>query len=405
MNDKIIVLDEAFAQDPEALYRRLRTESPVCEVELTGGARGWLVTRYADVVALLKDPRVANDPMKALPHYSPDRVRPYFSPALTSMLQQDAPEHTRLRKLVVQAFTSRAVQRMQPVIEAIADELLDDIDRRGTAAPVDLMANYAEPLPIRVIGELLGMPREYAQFFRAAVGPLVANTPDEVKTTAAQQIFGILNDLIEQKARQLGEDLLSALIGASIDGDVLTHDELVAMCFLLIAAGYETTVNLIGNGTLALLKNPAQLAKVRTDPGLIPNAVEEMLRFDGPVNIATLRFTTADINVDGVVIPAYEQVCISLLSANRDLARFPDADLFDIERNARGHVAFGPGVHSCVGAPLARMEGATAIGRLIDRYENLALDDAAALEYHNATLRGLKSLPVWLGHESGTSTA
>jgi cytochrome P450 len=176
-----IVLDEVFAQDPEAFYRRLRTESPVCEVELIGGARGWLVTRYTDVVALLKDPRVTKDSAKALTHYSADRVRPYVSPVLRNMLNCDPPEHTRLRKLVVKAFTSPAVQRMQPVVEAIADELLDDIDCRDTAAPVDLMADYAEPLPIQVIGELLGMPLEYAQPFRSAVGPFLANTTDEVK--------------------------------------------------------------------------------------------------------------------------------------------------------------------------------------------------------------------------------
>jgi cytochrome P450 len=401
-----IILDEVFAQDPEALYRRMRTESPVCEVELTGGERGWLVTRYADVIALLKDPRVTNDPTKVLPYYPPDRVKPYFSPELRTMLEQDPPAHARLRKLVVKAFTARAVQRMQPIIETIADELLDAIDLRAAAGPVDLIANYAEPLPIRVIGELMGLPPRYAPAFQSAVRPFSMITTDDVKATAAQQTLGILNELIEQKTHQPGEDLLSALINASVDGDELTRDELLAMCFLLIAAGYETTVKLIGNGTLALLRNPAQMEKLRTDPALIPNAVEEMLRFDGPVNIATLRLTTAAIDVDGVVIPAHEQVLISLLSANRDDARFPDADRFDIARDTRGHTAFGHGIHFCIGAPLARMEGATAIGRLINRYEHITLDDTEALRYLDSALNhGLESLPVWLRHGNGTPTA
>jgi cytochrome P450 len=398
-----IILEDVFAQDPEALYRRLRTEAPVCEVELVGGARGWLVTRYADAVALLKDPRVTKDQAKALAQYSADRVRPYSSPLMRDMLGVDPPDHTRLRRLVMQAFTSRAVERMQPIIEAIADELLDDIDCRDVDVPVDLMADYAQPLPIQVIGELLGMPMEYAATFRAAAPPLLSNATHEEKAAADQQIVDILNAIIEQKARQPGEDLLSALISASVEGSKLTHDELLAMCFLLIAAGYETTVNLIGNGMLALLTNPSQLATVRAQPALLADTVEEILRFDGPVNVATLRFTTTEIEVDGVVIPPNQQVLVSLLSANRDEARFPGADRFDIGRGTRGHIAFGHGIHHCLGAPLARMEGVTAIGRLIERYEDITLDDTQTLSYHNSTLfRGLKSLPVWLPRPATT---
>ncbi|MBU8812042.1 cytochrome P450 [Mycolicibacterium goodii] len=393
-----IILDEQFTQDPEELYRKLRSTAPVCEVELVGGVRGWLVTRYADAMALLKDPRVIKDHAKALPRLPQDQARPYSSPLLhRHMLNLDPPEHTRLRRFVVQAFTPRAVARMQPIIDAIADELLDDIDLRSADASVDLIAHYAEPLPIQVIGELLGVAMEYARPFRAAVTPLLTSTTHDEKADAEQTTVEILNDLIEQKTRAPGEDLLSAMIQASVDGGGLTHNELVSMCFLLIVAGYETTVNLIGNGTLALLNNPPQLDKVRADPELTANTIEEILRFDGPVNIATMRFTAADVDVDGVVIPANETVLISLLSANRDQARFDDADHFDVERNTRGHIAFGHGIHYCLGAPLARMEGITAIGRLIQRYDRISLDRTAELRYHNGTLmHGLKSLPVRL---------
>lgn len=393
-----IILDEKFTQDPEALYRRTRSEAPVCEVELVGGVRGWLVTRYTDVIALLKDPRVIKDPTAALAQLAPDRVRPYISPLLhRHMLNLDPPEHTRLRRLIVQAFTPKAVTRMQPIIDAIADELLDDIDLRAADGPIDLMADYAEPLPIQVIGELLGVAMEYAQPFRTAVTPLLMSVTDDLKAQSERATVEILNTLIDQKSREPGDDLLSAMITASVDGNGLTRNELVAMCFLLVVAGYETTVNLIGNGTLALINNPSQLEKVRAEPDLTAGTVEEILRFDGPVNIATLRFTTADIDVDGVVIPANEQVFLSLLSANRDARRFEDADRFDIERKTRGHIAFGHGIHYCLGAPLARMEGVSAIGRLVQRYDSISLDHTAELRYHNGTLmHGLKSLPVRL---------
>lgn len=393
-----IILDEQFAQDPEGLYRMLRSEAPVCEVELIGGVRGWLVTRYADVMALLKDPRVSKDHTSALPRLAPDRVRPYISPQLHNhMLNLDPPEHTRLRRLVVQAFTPRALARMQPVIDAIADELLDDIDLRSGDEPIDLMADYAEPLPIQVIAELLGVAVEYAQPFRAAVTPLLMSVTVEEKAESGRATIEILNAVIDEKIREPGEDLLSGMIGASVDGHGLTRDELMAMCFLLITAGYETTVNLIGNGTLALIDNPSQLEKVRENPDLTAGAVGEILRFDGPVNIATWRYATADIDVDGVVIPANEQIFLSLLSANRDTGRFENADRFDIERNTRGHIAFGHGIHYCLGAPLARMEGVTAIGRIVQRYDSITLDPTAELRYHNGTLmHGLKSLPVRL---------
>jgi cytochrome P450 len=392
-----ILLDDRFVQNPQELYRRLREEAPTCEVEIFGGARGWLVTRYQDALALLKDPRITKDQVAALARYPADRVKPFSSPVLQDMLNVDPPEHTRLRRLVMRAFTSRAVERMQPVIEAIADELLDDIDCGDTTAPVDLMAHYAQPLPMQVIGELLGLPMHYSAAFRAAAVPLTSNATDEEKTSADEQMTAILGDLIDLKSQHPRDDLHSTLITASVDGNQLTRRELIAMCFLLIAAGYETTVNLIGNGMLALLSNPEQLATVRANPQLLSATVEEVLRFDGPVNIATLRFTTAEIEVNGVVIPANQLLLISLLSANHDADQFPDADRFDISRDTRGHVAFGHGIHHCLGAPLARMEGVIAIGRLIQRYDHLTLDHTEPLQYIDSNLfRGLKTLPIRL---------
>jgi len=402
-----IVLDGTFAQNPEALYRKLRTESPVCEVRLPDGTRGWLVTRYADAMTLLKDPRMTKNAARALSQYSTDRVRPQTSPLFNGMLWQDPPEHTRLRKLIVQAFTARAVARMQSIVDAVAEELLDAIDSRGTAEPVDLMADYAEPLPMRIIGELLGLPVEYAQPLRSAAVPLLSNATIDEQADAERRILEILSQLIEQKARQPGEDLLSALINASVDGSVVSQDELLAMCFLLIAAGHETTVNLIGNGVLALLNNPVQLQKLRANPELTTQAVEEMLRFDGPINIATMRFTTAEIDVDGVVIPPNQQVWIALWSANGDPARFPDAERFDVDRNTQGHLAFGHGIHYCIGAPLARMEGVTAIRKLLDRYDDITLDHAQELTFHDGIgIHGVKSLKVWLRatHLTGDSS-
>jgi cytochrome P450 len=401
-----ITLDDTFAQDSEGLFRRLRSEAPVCQVEVVGGVLAWLVTRYHDAVALLTDPRLSKDQARAFAQYAADGVRPYSGPLQRHMLHVDPPEHTRLRRLVIQAFTPRAIARMQPVIEAIADELLDNVYRKAAGAgTVDLIADYAEPLPIRVLGELLGLPSEFSQPFKIAVRPMLSNATLEDMAISERQVVDILSELIELKTRRPGEDLLSAMIGASIDGSGLTQEELLAMCFLLIIGGYETTVNVIGNGMLALLDNPPQLNKVRADPTLLSKTVEEILRFDGPLNVATLRFTTAEIDVDGITIPPNQPVFISLLSANRDDARFPDAHKFDVERNTTGHLAFGHGIHRCLGAPLGRMEAITAIGRLIERFDHITLDRSAGLLYHNAWLvHGLRSLPVRLSPAPDAAT-
>lgn len=390
-------LDADFVHDTHGLYQRLRTEAPVHPVLFEEGVRAWLVTRYADALALLNDPRLSKDARRALAEFAPDRARPYQASVFGSMLMLDPPEHTRLRRLVVKAFTARTVERMQPRIDAIATELLDDIDRSVTTGPVDLIANYAEPLPVRVISDLLGMPAHLVDRFRSAMGPLISIATHAAKSTSERETVAVLDEVVEYKRRVPGDDLLTSLISASSDGDRLSHDELIATCFLLISAGYETTVHLIANGVLALLNNPLQLAAVRSNPALMTNAVEEVLRFDGPANVTTARYSTAEIAIDNVVIPRNEVVLIALPSANRDGDRFENADQFDVSRVTRGHLGFGHGIHHCLGAALARMEGVTALRLLLDRYQHIALDRAEPLRYNDSIMiHGLARLPVWL---------
>ena len=390
-----IELDTAFTQDTHGMYTRLRTEAPVHPVLFEGGVRGWLVTRYADALLLLNDPRLINDPRRM--QIAPYSAQPYRASVFNSLLMLDPPEHTRLRRLVVKAFTPRIVERMQPRTEALATELLDAIDRSDTRAPVDLIASYAEPLPIRVISDLLGMPADLGARFRAAIGPLISIATNDAKAASERETIAVLEEVVEYKRRMPGEDLLTSLVAASADGHRLSHDELIATCFLLISAGYETTVHLIANGVLALLNNPSQLEAVRRNPELIANAVEEVLRFDGPANVTTARYTAAEITIDDVVIPRDEVVLIGLHSANRDGERFDNADHFDVTRTTRGHLAFGYGIHHCLGAALARMEGVTALRLLLNRYKDIELDRAEPLRYQaNIVIHGLAKLPVLL---------
>ena len=298
--------------------------------------------------------------------------------------------------------TPRTVEELRPRVVRIAEDLLDQIDHVADDGPVDLIETFAAPLPMRVIGELLGVPVEYRDNFRAAVQPMLSSTNDEQLSTAAATLTSLLTALIALKQRRPGDDLLSALVKVSEDGDRLSEGELLAMTYLLIVAGYETTTNLIGNGTLAMLQNPSQRAALRANPSVIPAAVEELLRFESPVNIATLRFTAVPITVDGVRIPANEFVMIALLAANRDGDRFPHPDRLDISRIPNPHIAFGHGIHHCVGAPLARLEGEVALGRLFARFPRIELDDNAPLEYRvSSILHGLKALPVRLWHSAG----
>jgi cytochrome P450 len=393
-------LGDEFFQDPHAATALLRSEGPARPVIMPRGLRAWLVTGYADARALLADPRLSKDSSRAYALFaaqiSATGVANASSPSLAAhMLNSDPPDHTRLRKLVNKAFTVRTVSRLRPRIERITDDLLDEL---ATAAEADLMARFASPLPITVICELLGVPGADRDRFAGWSHTLVSAAPAEQIHEAAGFMTGYLMTLIEAKREAPTADLLSDLVHTFDDSDQLSGNELVAMAFLLLVAGHETTVNLIGNGVLALLRHPAQLAALRRDPSLMPNAVEEILRYEGPVNLATLRFTTEPLQIGEVEIPEGEFVMVSLLGANRDDDRFAEADRLDITRAAGSHLAFGHGIHYCVGAPLARLEAEVAIGRLLARFGELELAaEPGELGWRDSTLvHGLESLPIRL---------
>jgi cytochrome P450 len=386
-------LGEEFMQDPHAVARRLGEAA--CPVVLPTQVPGWLVTSYEDARQLLADSRVSKDVKRGLGQL-PQAGSFYGSKVEEHMLNSDPPEHTRLRRLVGKVFTARAVERLRPRIERAADELLDALPAGRT---VDLVGAYALPLSITVICELLGVPAADQQDFRRWAQTSVSVAPLEEKAEDRRAMIGYLADLIERKTVSPADDLLSELLHASDEGSRLTAEETVGMAFLLLVAGFDTTVNLIGNGVLALLRHPDQMALLRAQPSLLPAAIEEILRFDGPVNVTTFRFTTEPVAAGQAEIPAGELVHISLLAANRDCHRFSDPDTFDITRKGPGHIAFGHGVHHCLGAPLARLEGQIAIERLLSRFPHIALGtDPGSLRRENSVLiHGLTSLPVRIG--------
>ncbi|MGW5423322.1 cytochrome P450 family protein [Streptomyces sp. NPDC003943] len=379
-----------FTADPYPYYAKLRESGPVHEVVTPDGMPAWLVVGYEEARAALADQRLS----KSFSDFGPER--PQDEIIGPNLLILDPPDHTRLRKLVAGEFTGRRVEALRPRVQELTDELLDAMAPAGRA---DLVDSFAFPLPITVICELLGVPTADRDTFRAWSNALVAPTGDpSEQEAAAVGFYGYLDELIEDK-RAAGpqDDLLSALIATRAeDGDRLSLPELRALAYLLLIAGHETTVNLIANTVRALLTHPEQLAALRSDFGLIDAAVEEGLRYDGPVENATLRFTKEPITLGGAEIPAGAIVLVGLASGARDPGRFPEPDRFDIGRDPRGHLAFGHGIHYCLGAPLARLEGKTAIESLLRRFPRLELDpDAAPWEWLPGMLiRGTRRLPV-----------
>jgi len=395
--DTTIHLAQDFVQDPYALYDRLREEQPVVPVTLPRGLRVWLVTRFADVRAALADQRLRKDHerMRALVRERlPNGTGTMFTSALAAhMLNSDPPDHDRLRNLVNAAFTTRRVRDMRPRIEDIAQALLDHL---GPAEKIDLVPSFAFPLPVTVICELLGVPARDRDEFRSWTNTLLSTSGMEDARAASVSMTTYLTDLVATKRADPGPDMLSALVATRDSGDRLTETELISMAFLLLVAGHETTVNLIGNGMLALLRNPGQLAVLRADRSLLPGAIEEFLRYEGPVNLASLRHTSEPVELSGVRIPADEFVVVSLASANHDQRRYDDPDRLDLRRDTAGHLAFGHGVHYCLGAPLARLEAEVAFGALLDRYQHIELAvPPENLRWRlSAVLRGLTELPL-----------
>jgi cytochrome P450 len=398
---KPLVLGTRFLQDPHTIEAAARIDAPVRRVVLAGGLRAWLVTRYDDVKAVLTDPRIckaSGTTTELLKRYFQPNA-PVLWPAVRAldahMLNTDPPDHARLRGLVGKAFTTRRVAALQPRIEQIADDLLD---RMATERTVDLVDGYAYPLSMTVIFVLLGIPDADRTALRKWFQAVTSTVPDGRQADAAGEMSAYLGALIDRKREAPEDDLLSALTTASQDDQRLSQAELLAMATLLVVAAVETTAGLISSGVFELLRAPEQLAALRAAPELLANAVEELLRYESPVHIGTSRFTTEEVQLGEVVIPAGEFVMVSLLSANRDEKKFPDADMLDVTTPTSGHLAFGYGIHYCLGAPLARLEGRTAVWRLLDRFESLrlAVEPETLTWVPSALVRGLSTLPVHL---------
>jgi cytochrome P450 len=399
MTDQLQVspFDPEVATDPYPLYARLRQTGPAHQIVLPSGVRAWLITRYEDGRRALADPRLAKRVQRPLRTVDGHELPSTGEEMDQHMLNLDPPDHTRLRKLVQAAFTARRVEALRPRIQQITDELLDAVAGQPEAELIDALAF---PLPIQVICELVGVPMDDRASFRAWSNTLIAGSQAEGDfADAVVKMSGYLRELLARKRVEPAGDLLSALIAGRDTDDRLTEDELVSMTFLLLVAGHETTVNLIGNGVRALLTHPDQLARLRGDERLLPTAVEEFLRYEGPVETSTFRFATESLEIGGALIEAGDVVLISLLSANRDTAKFADADDLDLGRVDNQHLAFGHGIHYCLGAPLARLEAQIAIGTLLRRFDRIELADPSAEPAWRpgVLLRGLGELRVTLG--------
>ena len=393
--------EAGFFDDPYRQYAALREHDPVHRSPL----EVWVLFRYDDIVGVLRDPSLSVQIDKAAPTA---RTRMFAEQApgdvergSHAILNIDPPDHTRLRRLVSKAFTPKMVQELRPRIRELVDDALDAMAARGQA---DLISDLAFPLPFTVISEMLGMPdgnrdevRGWSHTLTKTLDPILSPEEIEASLAAANKMMGHIEDVLAWKREHPADDLLSGLLAAEDEGDRLSQVELLDQVILLYIAGHETTVNLIGNATLALLRHPDQLAQLRSDPELDAGAVEELLRYDSPVQFSR-RITTADLDVDGTTIPAGTFTLTCLGSANHDDARWGStADELDITRpDANQHMSFGNGIHHCLGSSLARTEAQVAMGALVRRFPDLEL--AGEPERNGrVVLRGLESLPVTVG--------
>ncbi|MEU9019887.1 cytochrome P450 [Actinomadura sp. NPDC048394] len=388
-----------FVADPYPAFARLREERPVFFHEPTGQ---WVISRYEDVDALLRDRRLGRSYLHVAGHeefgQQPEAefLKPFWDLIRAGMLDVEPPTHTRLRRLVSKAFTARMVEGLRPTIRRLAAELAGTLAAKGGG---DLLAEVAEPLPVNVIAEMLGVPAADRPLLRPwsadICGMYELNPPEEVQRTAvraAVEFSDYLRELARSRRREPRDDLISALAQVVDEGDRLTEDELIGTCVLLLNAGHEATVNATGNGWWALFRNPAELERLRGDASLVPTAVEELLRYDTPAPMFE-RWVLEDITVAGVDIPRGAEVALQFASANRDPAVFADPDRLDLARDPNPHITFGLGIHYCLGAPLARIELAESLSALLHLAPGLR--PVSAPEWKPGfVLRGLQALHV-----------
>ncbi|MFC9747921.1 cytochrome P450 family protein [Streptomyces niveus] len=393
-----------FATDPYPAYAWLREHAPVRRTTLPSGVEAWLVTRYVDAKRALADPRLSKNPVHHAEHAHGKSKTGIpgerGAELMTHLLNIDPPDHTRLRRLVSQAFTPRRVAEFAPRVQELTDGLIDAFAAKGEA---DLIHDFAFPLPIYAICDLLGVPREDQDDFRDWAGMMIRHGggPRGGVGRSVKKMRRYLAELIHRKRDDLGDDLISGLIRASDHGEHLTENEAAAMAFILLFAGFETTVNLVGNGVYALLRHPEQRARLQRsldagETGLLATGIEELLRYDGPVELATWRYATEPVRLGGQSIAAGDPVLVVLAAADRDPERFDDPDRLDLSRSDNKHLGYGHGIHYCLGAPLARLEGQAAIGTLLTRLPDLRLAvDPSDLRWRGGLImRGLRTLPV-----------
>jgi cytochrome P450 PksS len=422
------ITDPHFMADAYDTYADLRAKGPVSRVRFARGAEEeasedgaedpaeqffrretFFVTHYDEVIETLLDERFSVDPRSGM---SPEQLEQQsntpeeFQLISKSIISIDPPDHKRLRKLVQPSFTGRGMEALRGSIQQIADDLLDQAERdaaeRGETAPerrMDLIEAFAYPFPVTVISDMLGIPREDRETIRGWTENLLRvdrGRVDEEVRAGIREFIDYLRELFEHKRQAPTDDMISRLVHVEEDGDILDEDEILATVFLMFLAGHVTTVNLIGNGVVALLTHPEQLAKFESNPELVKGVVEETLRYWGPVDFIGRRIAKEDVEVGGTVIPTGEQATVSLAAANRDPERFANPDVFDITRpDANRHVAFGKGIHVCLGAPLARIEGQVAFTTLFGRYPELRLAvPADEISWSGNFLRGFAKLPV-----------
>lgn len=397
VNEPFDPWDDSLRSDPHSLYHSMRELSPVYRgVGPQTGRSFWFLTRYDDVVSALRDPRLGREVGRLPEHARAQHVfegEEAFAMVNRHVLNMDPPDHTRLRRLVSTAFTHRRVRELEPRISEITHGLLDEM---ALQEEPDLIRDVAAPVPIIVIAELLGIPIEDRGWFRRVVDRNLRGSSDEEAMAAGLELMTYTSEAIERRRTEPGADLLSDLIHIEEEGDRLDHAELLSMVQLLLIAGHETTVNLIGNGMLELMSHPDQMSRLASDPGLIDPAIEEMLRFNGPVETPFPRFVYEDVDIGGTTIPCGDVVIPVLLAANRDPSQFPDPDRFDITRDPNKHVAFGFGIHYCLGAPLARAEARIVVSSLLARFGMMSLAiDRESLDWNPGFfLRGVRSLPT-----------